>query len=79
MLVPQIGDPLLSQSHVEILGIVVLPLLGFWLDWRRQHREDSKVRLEQHIEGQIRLAAIETQLKPIAEWWNRLKRQNGGD
>lgn len=78
------NEPLLSPTHIEIMGMVVIPLLLAWLDQRRQserhHNAWMEQQREQHTENTNRLTKIETTLEPIADWWNeaRSRERNGG-
>jgi hypothetical protein len=67
-------DPLFSQSHLLIfLGLMVpimTTMLLIWADNRREGRRTQAQSQERHTENQTRLTAIETQLTPIASWFN---------
>ena len=79
----QAGEPLLSNTHVEILGTILIPFIIFWLDQRRQserhHKEWMDEQQTHHAENITRLTKIETTLDPIADWWNtaRAEDRNG--
>lgn len=57
-------------SHLEIIGVIVIPLIVIWLDLR--HRGG-----QMHKENGERLIRIETKVEPIWTWWNA-KGKNGG-
>lgn len=57
-----------SWVHLEIVGVVLVPIFLFWIDTRRTSHKN-------HTENQVRLGILETQLKPLVDWWNRRKEE----
>jgi hypothetical protein len=78
----QQSDPLFSWTHIEVMGVVLVPFIIFWLDTRheaqRMHEETMQQDLQMHLENQKRLTTIETKIasmmEPMFTWWvNRIK------
>ena len=71
-----------TWTHIGIMAVPSLMILGFWLDSRRTRQEEERRAAERHqaeeqkatarhTENVTRLTAIETQIKPIWEAWNK--------
>ena len=51
-----------AWTHLEIIGVVLVPILMIWLDLRAQSRKNGE-----------RMVRIETMLGPLWDWWNSTK------
>ena len=74
------SENLFNSIHIELVGMVLVPFILFWLDTRRQskkmHDETQAQNWEMHTENQQRLTEIETKLEPVWSWWNRVRGDN---
>lgn len=65
-------------AHLEIIGVILVPMFGIWWDNRRQRqgefREAEKLQGARHQENRDRLMAIETKIEPMWNWFNRSNR-----
>ena len=66
-----------TWTHLGIVAVPAVMILGFWLDSRRQRRDESRENTQRHTENRDRLARIETKIEPLWKWWNN--GQNGGN
>lgn len=65
---------------IAVTTVILGALLALGMDMRKDNRrmreQTEKISEKRHLENQIELSAIKTQLKPIADWWN-YKKRNG--
>lgn len=58
-------------THLGIVALPTLMIVGFWLDSRRERRDQDRIATQRHLENSVKLAEIKTAVDPIVKWWNK--------
>lgn len=65
-----------STQHIEIIGLILLPLVAIWLDLRKQAqdnrriaKENARIAQESAVNVEKRFTALETMITPVWDWF----------
>jgi hypothetical protein len=64
---------------IPVTTVILAAIFALWRDMRSENRRIDGETEKRHLENQIRFTALETEIRPIAKWFNNGRRDRTGE